>query len=118
MRWDVMLQEEEKSGLGFFSAFCLFSPSLPPTFWVRWLPAATVLRTGAAQGRDRGDCVPIVPWSIPNQKSSISMGMLCQAAHRGHGAFADVLEQLILVVLKRLHKTVVAWCFNGIYCHS
>jgi len=70
-------------------------------FWVRWHPEATVLRTGAAQDRGKGDCVLTAPWSIPNEKSSISMGRLCRAARRGRGALADVLEQMISVVLSQ-----------------
>lgn len=64
--WGGMLQEEEKAGLSHY--FSLFPPSLCPTFWQWWYPAATVLRTGAAQDRDRGDGVLIGPGSIPSEK--------------------------------------------------
>lgn len=87
----------------FFSLLFAFfpPPSLHTMFWVRWHPAATVLRTGAAQDRDRGDGVLAAPWSIPNETSSISVGRLWRAARRGHGALADVLEQPISVVLNQ-----------------
>lgn len=41
------------------------------------------------------------PWRIPNEKSNIITGRLCQEEHRGHRTFADVLEQPILVVLNQ-----------------
>lgn len=77
-------------GLGDFCLFwfCFFPPSLPSMFWVLWHPAATVLGTGAAQDKARGDGVLTVPWSIPTEKGSIRMDRPCRAAHRGHGVFA------------------------------
>lgn len=69
-------------------------------FWVQRHPGASELRNIAAQDKDRGN-VLTVPWSIPNEKSSISMGRLCRAAHGGNGALADVLEKPILATLNQ-----------------
>jgi len=80
--------------------FAVFFPPLCPMFWVQRHPGASKLRNIAAQDKDRGN-VLTVPWSIPNEKSSISMGRLCWAAHGGNGALADVLEKPILATLNQ-----------------
>lgn len=80
--------------------FAVFFPPSAPMFWVQRHPGASQLRNIAAQDKDRGN-VLTVPWSIPNEKSSISMGRLCWAAHGGNGALADVLEKPILATLNQ-----------------
>lgn len=97
--------------------FAVFFPPLCPMFWVQRHPGASKLRNIAAQDKDRGN-VLTVPWSIPNEKSSISMGRLCRAAHEEMGHLRMSLRSPSwLRSIKRLRR-IVAWCFNDIYYDS
>lgn len=84
-----MLQEEEKPGLGFGFVFLLSLNSFFPS-----LPGESLMRRAALS---RGGCAKKNTEDIEHLSLS-SQSWLCS--------------------IKRLHKTIATWCFNGIYCDS
>lgn len=96
-KWGCDASREIKTWSCVFLSSLLFFPSLHPcSGCMASCSLCTSNQSSWRQGQRRR--LLTVPWSISNEKSSISMGRLCWA---GHGAFADVLEQPISAVLNQ-----------------